>query len=291
MAIWSVLLLRTMRILITGAAGMLGSDVVDAATAHDAVALSRTELDITDERAVHEAVARARPDVVVNCAAWTDVDGAESSPDEALAVNGVGAGVVAAMAAAYGAWTIHVSSDYVFDGYKRSPYVESDAVGPLSAYGSSKLAGEKAVAGAARDSHTVVRSSWLFGAAGACFPKTILKLASERPVLRVVNDQVGCPTYTGHLAGALVELAAQPVPGVVHVAGGGSCSWFEFASAIVAAAGSSCTVEPCSTDEFPRPARRPANSVLRSELGDRVPALPPWQEGLSAFLASGVVSA
>jgi dTDP-4-dehydrorhamnose reductase len=288
---WSVLLLPAMRILITGAAGMLGHDVVEAAGAHEAVALSRAELDITDERAVHAAMQRVRPDVVVNCAAWTDVDGAERAADAALAVNGVGAGVVAAMAAAYGAWTIHVSSDYVFDGYKGSPYVESDAVGPLSAYGSSKLAGEKAVAGAARDSHTIVRSSWLFGAAGSCFPKTILKLAAERPVLRVVADQTGCPTYTGHLAGALVDLAERRVPGVVHVAGGGSCSWFEFAGAIVAAAGSPSTVEPCATDEFPRPARRPANSVLRSERGSAVPVLPSWQEGLSAFMATGVVTA
>jgi dTDP-4-dehydrorhamnose reductase len=280
-----------MRILITGAAGMLGHDVVEAAAAHDAVALSRAELDITDERAVHAAVARVRPDVVVNCAAWTDVDGAERAFDEALAVNGVGAGVVAAMAAAYGAWTIQVSSDYVFDGSKRTPYVESDSVGPLSAYGRSKLAGEHAVAASAPDSHTIVRSSWLFGVTGSCFPKTILKLAAERPVLRVVDDQVGCPTYTGHLAAALLDLAERRVPGVVHLAGGGSCSWFEFASAIVAAAGSSSTVEPCSTDEFPRPARRPANSVLRSERGEAAPALPPWQEGLSAFMATGVVTA
>jgi dTDP-4-dehydrorhamnose reductase len=295
MAIWSVLLFRAMRILITGAAGMLGLDVVEAAAAaavHDVVALSRAELDITDERAVRSAVAQARPDVVVNCAAWTDVDGAEEAVDDALAVNGVGAGVVAGVAAAYGAWTIHVSSDYVFDGRKRSPYVESDAVGPLSAYGTSKLAGEKAVAGAARDSHTIVRSSWLFGAGGSCFPKTILKLAAERPLLRVVADQIGCPTYTGHLATALVSLATEPVSGVVHVAGGGSpCSWFQFAAAIVAAAGSSSTVEPCASGEFPRPAQRPAYSVLRSERGAAVPALPPWQDGLAAFMATGAVTA
>jgi dTDP-4-dehydrorhamnose reductase len=280
-----------MRILITGAAGMLGHDVGQAAPIHEVVALSRAELDITDERAVHAAVERVRPDVVVNCAAWTDVDGAERAFDDALAVNGVGAGVVAGMAAAYGAWTIQVSSDYVFDGTKRTPYVESDSVAPLSAYGRSKLAGEHAVAAAAPHSHTIVRTSWLFGVAGSCFPKTILKLAAERPMLRVVGDLVGCPTYTGHLAAALLDLAERRVPGVVHVAGGGSCSWFEFAGAIVATAGSSCTVEPCATDEFPRPARRPANSVLRSERGSPVPLLPSWQEGLSAFMATGVVTA
>ncbi|HWE33404.1 MAG TPA: dTDP-4-dehydrorhamnose reductase [Solirubrobacteraceae bacterium] len=278
-----------MRILITGAAGMLGLDLAAIAPAGTA-ALSRAELDITDADAVGAACVRVRPEVVINCAAWTDVDGAEDAYDDALAVNGAGAGVVAGAAAAAGAWTIHVSSDYVFDGHKQSPYVESDPVGPLSAYGRSKLAGEQAVAAAAPDAHTIVRSSWLFGAGGLCFPKTILRLASERAVLRVVDDQIGCPTYTGHLAGALLKLAGRRVCGVVHVAGGGSCSWFEFATAIVAAAGSQCTVERCSTDEFPRPARRPANSVLRSELGDRVPALPSWQEGLSAFMSSGVVT-
>jgi dTDP-4-dehydrorhamnose reductase len=198
---------------------------------------------------------------------------------------------VAAAAAAVGAWTIHVSSDYVFDGRKPSPYVESDPVGPLSAYGRSKLAGEQAVAKAAPDRFTVVRSSWLFGVGGPCFPKTILRLASERPVLRVVDDQVGCPTYTGHLAGALLELAERRLPGIVHLAGGGSCSWFEFAAATVNAAGSPCTVEPCTTAEFPRPAPRPANSVLRSERGADAPELPPWREGLEEFMATGVVTA
>jgi len=279
-----------MRILITGAAGMLGFDLVAIAPAHTS-ALSRDQLDITDEQAVRDAIARIQPDVVINCAAWTDVDGAEGAFDDALEVNGRGAGLVAGAAAAAGAWTVHVSSDYVFDGSKASAYVESDAVGPISAYGRSKLAGEEAVAAAAPDAHTIVRSSWLFGVGGPCFPKTIVKLASEREVLRVVDDQVGCPTYTGDLAVALLELAASRVPGVVHVAAGDSCSWFEFATAIVAAAGESCTVEPCATSEFPRPARRPANSVLVTERGPEVPALPSWRQGLEAFMATGVVTA
>ena len=274
-----------MRILITGAGGMLGLDLRAAAEAagHDVEALTRARLDITDAEAAHAAIAAASPDVVVNCAAWTDVDGAEASFDAALAANGPGAGNVAAASAAAGAWTLHVSSDYVFDGAKATPYVESDPPAPLSAYGRSKLAGERAVAAAAGGRWTIVRSSWLFGAGGRCFPKTILRLATERDRLTVVDDQAGCPTFTGHLATALVSLAGDPVAGVLHVAAAGECSWFQFASAIVAAAGIECEVAPVSSDQYPAVAPRPRYSVLRSERG--APELPPWPEGLRQFLS------
>ncbi|HSC04763.1 MAG TPA: dTDP-4-dehydrorhamnose reductase [Solirubrobacteraceae bacterium] len=278
-----------MRLVITGAAGMLGQDLVAVGkgAGHDVLAYPRAELDITDPAAVAGALRDARPDVVINSAAWTNVDGAESDEAGALAVNGAGAGNVARAAAACGAWTIHISSDYVFDGRKGSPYVESDPVGPLSAYGRSKLAGEQAVAEEAPDRHTTVRSSWLFGAGGPCFPATILRVARERDELKVVDDQIGCPTFTGHLAEALVQLAGsdERPSGVVHVAGGGSCSWFEFAREIVAGAGVTCDVKPCSTEEFPRPATRPANSVLRSERGGEAPLLPEWREGLARYMA------
>jgi dTDP-4-dehydrorhamnose reductase len=276
-----------MRFAITGAAGMLGQDLVAAAEAagHKGLALPRAELDITDAEAVARALAEARPDVVINSAAWTDVDGAERDEAGALAVNGAGAGNVARAAAACGAWMIHVSSDYVFDGRKASPYLESDPVGPLSAYGRTKLAGERAVAEAAPERHTIVRSSWLFGAGGPCFPATILRLARERDELKVVDDQIGCPTFTGHLAEALLRLADSSMPGIVHVAAAGDCSWFEFAREIVASAGVTCEVNPCSTEEFPRPATRPAYSVLRSERGDEVPVLPDWREGLARYMA------
>jgi dTDP-4-dehydrorhamnose reductase len=282
-----------MRILITGGAGMLGVDLAGAAAAsgHDVSALARVDLDIGDGAAVVAAVARVGPDVVINCAAWTDVDGAEAHADAALAVNGPGAGNVARAAAAAGAWTIHISSDYVFDGSKAVPYVESDATGPESSYGRSKLAGELEVARAAPGAHTIVRSSWLFGAGGHCFPKTILRLAEQRDELSVVDDQVGCPTFTGHLAAALLELAEHTVDGVVHVAAAGQCSWYEFASAIVGAAGLACDVRPCRTVDFPRPAPRPAYSVLRSERGSSVPSLPEWQAGLAAFMSAEVPSA
>ncbi len=276
-----------MRILITGAAGMLGSDVRAAALAagHEPLALSRSGLDITDASAVDAAVADHRPDAVINCAAWTDVDGAESDPEGAAAVNVTGAENVARASVAAGAWTIHVSTDYVFPGTQTEAYVESDPVGPASAYGRSKLEGERAVAAAAPDRYTTVRTAWLFGTGGPCFPRTIARLARERDQLKVVDDQIGCPTWTGDLGPALVTLAAGVIAGPVHVAAAGACSWWEFAREIVAGAGIDCDVVPCATSEFPRPAPRPAFSVLRSERGAEVPFLPGWRDGLRAYLA------
>jgi dTDP-4-dehydrorhamnose reductase len=273
-----------MRMLITGAGGMLGHDVREAAArlGHEPIARSRAQLDITDAAAVRAAVRAARPEVVINCAAWTNVDGAEADRAGAQAVNAQGAGQVAAQAAAVGAWTIHVSTDYVFDGTKRAAYLESDPTGPRSVYGETKLAGERAVAAAAGERHTIVRSAWLFGVAGPCFPATMLRLAKERDELTVVDDQVGCPTFTGHLAEALVALAGDPISGVVHVAAGGECSWWAFAREIVAAAGVEIPVRAISTDQFPRPAARPAYSVLRSERG--APQLPDWRDGLAAYM-------
>jgi dTDP-4-dehydrorhamnose reductase len=279
-----------MRVLITGAAGMLGQDVAGAAqdAGHEPITLSRAQLDIGDPAAVAAAVARGRPDVVINCAAWTDVDGAEVQEDAAAAVNGSGAGHIARAAQAQGAWTLHISSDYVFDGTGTQAYVESDRTAPMSAYGRTKLAGELAVAAVAPLAHTTVRSSWLFGIGGPCFPATIMRLASERDELSVVADQVGCPTFTGHLARALIELASSRPLGIVHVAAGGRCSWFEFAREIVDATGAECRVNPCTTAEFPRPAPRPAFSVLGTERETEIPQLPEWHEGLSDYLTAGV---
>ena len=283
-----------MRLLITGGAGMLGRDVCRAAqeTGHEPIALAHGELDITDRHAVGVAVHRAHPDAVINCAAFTDVDGAERESARAQAVNSAGAGNLARAAAAAGAWTLHVSSDYVFDGAKREPYLESDPPGPLCAYGASKLAGEQAVAAAAPASHPIVRSSWLFGAGGRCFPATILALAAERERLSVVTDQVGCPTFTGHLARALVALAAERrVSGLLHVAGAGQCSWYELAEEIVARAGLDCELRPGRTAELGRPAPRPAYSVLGSERGAQAPRLPDWREGLAEFMSGARVPA
>lgn len=281
-----------MRLLITGAGGMLATDVVAAASArgHEVVGLGRDRLDVSVREAVLDAVARERPDAVINCAAYTNVDGAEADPDAAAAVNAAGAGFVAAAAADVGAWVLHVSTDYVFDGEKGTPYLESDPTGPRSVYGSTKLLGERAVALAAPDTHTIVRTSWLFGVAGHCFPATMLRLASERDLLTVVDDQVGCPTFTGHLAQALVELAdGEPQRGIMHVAAAGEGSWYDFAVEIMREADVNVEVRPCSTAAFPRPARRPAYSVLRSERAG-APVLPDWHEGLSAYMAARVAA-
>jgi dTDP-4-dehydrorhamnose reductase len=175
----------------------------------------------------------------------------------------------------------------VFDGSKSEPWLECDPVAPMSEYGRTKLAGERAVAREAPDRHTIVRSSWLFGAVGRCFPKTILRLAAERDELTVVADQIGCPTFTAHLATALIDLGrSQRLPGVVHVAASGQCSWFEFASEIVSAAQLPARIKPGATSEMARPAPRPAYSVLRSERG--APVLPDWHQGLDEFMAQRV---
>jgi dTDP-4-dehydrorhamnose reductase len=258
---------------IVGAGGMLGQDVVRVA-GERAVALPRAELDVTDRAAVRVALSGA---TVINCAAYTNVDGAESASEAAHAVNADGARNVAEVAER----VVYLSTDYVFDGRKGEPYVESDATGPLQEYGHSKLAGERATA-EANENHLVVRSSGLFGAGGPNFVETMLTLGRERGELLVVNDQVAAPTFTGHLAEALVALVEGDERGILHVAGGGSCSWYDFARAIFERAGVSADLRPCATDEFPRPARRPANSVLISERG--APELPAWEAGLDAYL-------
>jgi dTDP-4-dehydrorhamnose reductase len=246
-------------------------------------------VDIVDGPAVQRAVAAARPDAVVNCAAFTDVDAAEEQPEEAMAVNRGGAENVAAAAAGAGAAVVHLSSDYVFDGAKAAPYVESDEPAPVSAYGHSKLEGERAVA-AANPRHTIVRSSWLFGVGGRNFVATMLRLGAERDQVSVVTDQVGCPTFTGHLARALVELAEREAPGILHVAGAGWTSWHDFALEIFREAGIDCRVEPTTTSELGRPAPRPAYSVLVSERPD-APRLPSWRDGLAEYLSAREVIA
>jgi dTDP-4-dehydrorhamnose reductase len=279
-----------MRLLITGAAGMLGTDVVAAAAAHDVIGLARADLDIADAASVRAAVRDVRPEAIVNCAAWTDVDGAETAEAQACAINGDGAGHVAAAAAEAGAHVVHVSTDYVFAGDAAEPYREDDPTGPRTAYGRSKLAGERAVAAAAPQGHAIVRTAWLFGPHGRNFVDTMLGLAATRDELSVVDDQLGCPTYTGHLAAALLRIAERRTRGVLHVAGGGACTWFALARETFARAGLNVTVHPCATADFPRPAPRPAYSVLRSTRSD-APALAPWQEGLAAHLAAREVHA
>jgi dTDP-4-dehydrorhamnose reductase len=279
-----------MRLLVTGGAGMLGQAVAAAATrlGHDVIALPRADLDITDADHVRRVIAAAEPRAVVNCAAWTDVDGAETAEAAATEVNGAGAGNVARAAAENGARVVHVSTDYVFDGSKTTPWVESDPVAPLGAYGRSKLAGEDEVA-AVDGEHAIVRSAWLFGAGGRNFVDTMLALADERDEVSVVTDQVGCPTWTGHLAEALVELAERRGDvGIFHAAAAGACSWYELAVEVFARAAVRCRVLPTTAERFARPAPRPAYSVLETER-EATPILPPWQDGVAAYLTDKAV--
>ncbi len=259
--------LGTGRVLLTGAGGQLGTALHEAFPEADA--RSRAELDVVTPLALGY-----RPDLVLHAAAWTDVDGAEADEAGARRVNVVGTQNVVAL----GAPVVYFSSDYVFDGAKREPYVESDEPAPLGAYGRSKLLGEREV----RDGW-IVRSSWLFGWTGHNFVRTMLRLGAEQEEVRVVADQTGCPTYVGHLAEATRELVALP-GGIWHVAAEGETSWSELAEAIFAEAGLDCRVVPISTEELGRPAPRPAYSVLRSER-EGAPKLPHWREGLQECLA------
>jgi dTDP-4-dehydrorhamnose reductase len=280
-----------MRIVVTGAGGMLGRDVLRACdhAGVDCVGLPRAELDVTDAQACVETIGTQRPDAVINCAAWTDVDGAEEHEAAALVLNGGGAGNVARACALAGAHLVQVSTDYVLDGTATRPYVESDPVSPLGAYGRTKLEGERRVA-KELPSAAIARSAWLFGTGGRNFVDTMLRLAADRGEVTVVDDQVGCPTWTGHLAPALLALAAAPsLGGVFHVAGAGQCSWHDFALEIFAQAGVECRVRRGSSADLDRPAPRPAWSVLGTERDG--PRLPDWTEGLAGFLAERTAGA
>jgi dTDP-4-dehydrorhamnose reductase len=274
-----------MKLLVTGAGGMLGRDTVLAAAnaGHDVVGFGHTELDVTDAAGVEVRLQAERPDVVINCAAWTDVDGAEDAEEAAMAANGIGAGNIAAAAAAVGASVLYISSDYVFDGTKGAPYVETDQPAPLSAYGRTKLAGEEATA-AANHRHFIVRSSWLFGVGGGNFVETMLHLASDHGEVLVVRDQVGSPTYTWHLAHGMVRLIEGVEFGIHHMAAAGSCSWYEFAREIFDQAKIDCRVLSATTEMLGRPAPRPPYSVLASQREHAI-ELPSWQDGLAGYLA------
>lgn len=277
-----------MRWLITGASGMVGSDLHAALKERDldTIAVGHSELDITDREAVLSLVEQARPDVIVNCAAFTKVDAAETNEAEALRVNGTAVGNLADAANRWSALLMQISTDFVFDGTKQQPYEAGDVTGPLSAYGRTKLAGEQAAKRAAR--HVILRSSWLFGRRGWNFVEAIRKqIASGKRELRVVNDQRGRPTYTPHLADAVIRLGQIPeISGVVHYADEPVATWFEFAQAIAAELGADVTVSPVSTDQFPRPAPRPAYSVLSTERYERLTGAAPssWELGLRDYL-------
>jgi dTDP-4-dehydrorhamnose reductase len=277
---------------------MLGHDVARAAerSGDELVLVDLPELDITDSAAVEAMLERLQDepgslDGIVNCAAWTDVDGAESKQELAHAVNADGAGVLARGAAQAGVPMLHLSTDYVFDGVaplddegRPRSYVESDNTGPRSVYGSTKLEGEQQVLAASRR-HTIVRTAWLYGVDGPNFVETMLRLAGEREAVQVVTDQIGSPTWSGHLAPALLGLLQREVSGLVHMTGAGVVSWNGFAQEIFRQAEVACKVEPASSAQMARPAPRPAWSALDSERQDVMP-MPDWRDGLAGYLAA-----
>jgi dTDP-4-dehydrorhamnose reductase len=265
---------RRRRVLITGAQGQLGRALQDRFADEDVLALSHQQWDVSFPPS--DNLSQGDFELVLHGAGWTDVDGAEADPQGATAVNVGGT----AHAASFGAPLVTFSTDYVFDGRKREPYVESDGPNPLSAYGRSKLLGEAA----AGQNAWIVRTSWLFGPTGHNFVRTMLRLGTEREEVAVVDDQRGCPTFVGHLAAAVRELVDEErEQGVWHVAASGDCTWADFAEAIFVEAGLECRVRRISSEELGRPAPRPAHAILRSERRG-APELPHWRDGLRECL-------
>ncbi|MNW38596.1 dTDP-4-dehydrorhamnose reductase [compost metagenome] len=282
-----------MKVMVTGAAGQLGTDAVRIFTeqGHEVLASDRAQLDITDQQQTIDAVTAFKPDAIVHCAAYTAVDAAETDVDGAYRVNAVGTRNLAVAAEQVGAKLIYISTDYVFDGQSEQPYHEYDNTNPQSIYGKSKRAGE-VHAQTLSSRYFIVRTSWVYGLHGNNFVKTMLKLGQEKPSLQVVHDQKGSPTYTVDLVHFLAELMLTEKYGIYHASGSGACTWYEFTQAIFEEARDimgltiQSELHPCSTDQFPRPAHRPANSVME-HLSIRTNGfndLRSWREALKDFL-------
>ena len=280
-----------MRLLVTGHLGMLGQDVVALAAAQGRqvagmdAADPAEPIDIADLAAVRAAMQRLRPDAVIHCAAYTRVDDAEREYDLAYRVNAVGSWVVATACAETGVPICGISTDYVFDGESARPYGEWDATNPLSAYGATKLAGENAIR-QANPRHWVVRTAWLYGLQGRCFPATMLNAAAQGKPLRVVADQYGCPTFTQDLAETLLRIVDGAPYGTYHATNSGSTSWYRFAGRILAEGGSPTRVQPIATAQWPTPARRPRRSELApcALRAAGLPALRPWEEAIRDYV-------
>ena len=273
-----------MRTLLFGASGLLGKALLRERTEDTITGLSSRDADIRDLKRVQQVIRDANPDWIVLAAAYTDVDGCESNRDLAFAVNRDGAMNVALAAQEIGARLLFLSSDYVFDGKKTTAYDVDDPRNPQGVYGQTKAEAEVKLLGLMPEC-CILRTSWLFGVGGKCFPDTILKLAASRPVLEVVNDQRGCPTYVVDLARAILQLCRKNAAGIVHVTNSGDCTWFDFAKEIVRSAGLAIPVRPVSSAHMARPAPRPAYSVLSPDslraLGIEMPS---WQDATLRYL-------
>lgn len=273
-----------MHVDILGASGLLGKYLVREWDQDEVHGFSSKDLDIRQRQQVGEMLERHRPDWVILAAAYTDVDGCERNPELARATNTAGALNVAEATRDVGARLLFLSSDYVFDGAKRSPYEVTDARNPQSVYGHSKADAEAAILEVIPNT-CIVRTAWVFGTHGRCFPDTILKLSEARDSIDVVDDQRGAPTYARHLAGAIIQLCRKNAEGIVHVTNTGDCTWFEFASALIQLSSLPTKIRPTTTEKFPRPAKRPAYSVLSlASLGHYAIRMPNWEEGLREYL-------
>jgi dTDP-4-dehydrorhamnose reductase len=275
------------RILVTGAEGQLGSDLVSClhSLGYRVFGMGKSKLDITNEDEVYEVVSLIKPNIIVHCAAYTQVDAAESQPDMAFLINGIGTRNIAIAAESIKAKLVYISTDYVFDGLSTTPYHEFSSVSPINIYGNSKLAGENLV----RDFHSkffIIRTSWVFGVNGHNFIKTMLSLSKEKDQLKVVSDQVGCPTYTVDLSKCIVQIMETNKYGIYHVSNSGSCSWYELAKELFQQTNINVNILPCTTEEFPRPAKRPKNSVLdhMSLRINNFDVMPHWKNALNRYL-------
>ncbi len=272
--------MRHNRILITGARGQLGQALQRQYADYDVTAWDLEDLDITQFDEVKKALDQLRPHVVINAAAFTQVDAAETKQEAAYRGNALGPKNLAVVTYELGIALVHFSTDYVFDGRQTRPYHEFDRTNPLSVYGHSKLAGEEAVR-VANPRHLIVRTAWLYHTIGKNFPNTICRMAGKE-VVRVVNDQFGSPTFAPHLARAVFQLVETDAYGTYHMAGSGGTSWYEFTQALYQALGIQTTVVPIPTVQYPLPASRPAYAVLNSLQHPLIP-LPPWEEGVREF--------
>ncbi len=276
-----------MRILVVGRRGMLGTDLMSSLRPrHDVSGIDLPEIDITDLKQCIHQVRECKPDIIINAAAYTRVDDCETHEKEAFLVNGEGAGNLAIAAEKSGSLLVHYSTDYIFDGFKKEPYLEEDPPNPQSVYGKSKLSGENLIRRNCPD-HLILRTSWLFGKNGANFVRTILNMAQQGSPLRVVTDQKGSPTYTKDLASHTLMMIEARCRSTYHLTNTGSCTWFELASRAVEWAGlRSVPVAPVSTSEFKRPAPRPANSVLANARLERegFPLMRSWQAAVQEYI-------
>jgi len=282
------------KVLVFGSGGMLASALVPLLKKkHEMHGVDRAEADIRDPEQVEKVVCDFRPDWIVNLAAYTDVDGCEKNREEAFRVNAEGARAVAAAAKGAGSRLVHISTDFVFDGGKKKPYVETDSVNPQSVYARSKRDGESAVLEILPpERRLVVRTSWLYGPNGKNFVDTILRLAREKSEIGVVNDQTGRPTFTKDLAEAILVLMEKKAHGIVHFANAGSCTWFDFARQILREAGvANVKVTPITSEQLNRPAKRPSYSVFSTEKYEKLTGkkIRPWQETLKEYLSAGAL--